>query len=176
MQCPSQKPAAALTLPKGPNADYQEPHQENASCSTILKYMSSMGIVHRNETEFLQQTQPRAALRSPRLLWGQDTKPRSCWWKPNPILAICKFFCMESVGFQQKERRNDERGLHSSPSRNESFSLIHNYQMAKQIPRGRWILRLIFLLHMFNKVNKDCEEIYVTQRRFSQHTKIQEWI
>lgn len=105
-----------------------------------------------------------------------DMKPRSCWWKLNPILAICKFFCMESVGFQQKERRNDERGLHSSPSRNESFSLIHNYQMAKQIPRGRWILRLIFLLHMFNKVNKDCEEIYVTQRRFSQHTKIQEWI
>lgn len=24
---------------------------------------------------------------------------------------------------------------------------------------------------MFDKVNKECEEIYVTQRRFSQHTK-----
>lgn len=62
------------------------------------------------------------------------------------------------------------------PAGMKSFSLVHHYQMAKQIPRGRWILGLIFLLHMFNKVNKECEEIYVTQRRFSQHTKIQAWI
>jgi len=29
---------------------------------------------------------------------------------------------------------------------------------------------------MFSKVNKECEENYVTPRRFSQQAKIQEWI
>lgn len=38
--------------------------------------------------------------------------------------------------------------------------------MATLIPRGRQILGLIFLLHTFHKVNKECEDVYVTQRRF----------
>lgn len=44
--------------------------------------------------------------------------------------------------------------------------LAHDYQMVKLIPWGRWILGLIFLLHTLNKVNKECQENYVTQKTF----------
>lgn len=90
------------------------------------------------------------------------------------IYYACKVFY--EVFYFNKTGEKMRESFTALPAGMESFPLIHDYQMAKQIPRGRWILGMVFLLHMFNKVNKECEEIYVTQRRFSQHTKIQEWI
>lgn len=121
--------------------------------------------------EFLQQTQPRAAPGSPRLLWGQTWSQSPVDRSPVPLWPFEIYFFARKVFYFNKTEEKRMEAFTALPAGMKSFSLVHNYQMAKQIPRGRWILGLIFLLHMFDKVNKECEEIYVTQRRFSQHTK-----
>lgn len=121
--------------------------------------------------EFLQQTQPRAAPGSPRLLWGQTWSQSPVDRSPVPLWPFEIYFFARKVFYFNKTEKKRMEAFTALPVGMKSFSLVHNYQMAKQIPRGRWILGLIFLLHMFDKVNKECEEIYVTQRRFSQHTK-----
>lgn len=92
---------------------------------------------------------------------------------PGPIVPACySSVFAETTGFKQSTEGRTRGAFTVLSAGMKSFSLAHDYQMAKLTPWGRWILGLVFLLHMFNEVNKECEEIYVTQRRFSQRTKI----